>query len=115
MPEYVIGDELRIKQVLNNLLSNAIEHAPRDSEIKVLLSENKDYWITEVSNELKCTPPENIDQIFDKFVSFAEKSKRANSGLGLFISKKIVEAHDGKIKVETNDNNEIKFTFSLPK
>lgn len=108
-------DFIEIKRVVHNLLSNAIEHAPRDSEIKVLLSENKDYLITEVSNKLKCTPPENIDQIFDKFVSFAEKSKRANSGLGLFISKKIVEAHDGKIKVETNDNNEIKFTFSLPK
>lgn len=108
-------DVIEIKRVVHNLLSNAIEHAPRESDIKVLISENKDYWITEISNELKCAPPENIEQIFDKFVSFAKKSKRVNAGLGLFISKKIVEAHNGNIKVETNDNNEIKFTFYLPK
>ena len=108
-------DYIEIKRVLHNLFSNAIEHAPKNSVIEVFLSENKFNLQIAVENTLKNIPPKNINDIFDKFVSFADKSKCVNSGLGLYVAKRIIEAHNGTIKAEIKNNNKIRFTLQLPR
>lgn len=108
-------DYIEIKRVLHNLFSNAIEHAPRNSIIEVFLSENKFNLQIAVENTLKHLPPQNINDIFEKFVSFADKSKCVNSGLGLYVAKRIIEAHKGTIKAEIKNNNKIRFTIQMPK
>jgi len=111
----VFIDYIEMKRVVNNILTNAIEHAPKNSNIDINLSENKKYMTIYVENTINGSPPENINEIFDKFVSFANKSKCVNSGLGLFVAKNIVEAHNGNINAELLKNNKIRFTFSVPK
>lgn len=108
-------DYIEIKRVMHNLFSNAIDNAPKNSTIEVSMSENKNFIQIAVENSIKYIPTENINDIFDKFVSFANKSKCVNSGLGLYVAKRIIEAHKGSIKAEINGSNKIKFTIQLPK
>jgi len=110
----ILIDYIEIKRVLHNLFSNSIEYAPRNTVIKVHLSEQPGCLQIDVENQLNGEPPENINGIFDKFVSFASKSKCVNSGLGLYVAKKIIEAHNGAIKAELVNNSKIRFSFSLP-
>ena len=111
----VLIDCIEIKRVLNNLLSNSTEYAPRNSSIDLELSENSSCFIVSIKNRIKGNIPDNINDIFDKFVSFSKSSKCVNSGLGLYVAKKVIEAHNGAINAELIDDNIIKFTFSIPK
>lgn len=108
-------DCLEIKRVIHNLLSNAIEHTPKNTFININLSETKNHFVIFIENLTNTPLPENINDIFDKFVSFANKSKRVNSGLGLFVAKNIIEAHNGTIRAEIIKNNLIRFTFTIPR
>lgn len=108
-------DCIEIKRVIHNLLSNAIEHTPRNSYIDICLYEIKDYFVIQIENTINGMPPNNIDEIFNEFVSFANKSKCVNSGLGLFVSKNIIEAHNGEIKAEIIKKDKIRFKFTIPK
>lgn len=108
-------DYIEIKRVLHNLFSNAIEHAPRNTVVNILLNDYKNFLQISVENKFNGTPPDNINDIFEKFVSFANKSKCVNSGLGLFVAKKIIEAHDGFIKAEILTKDSICIKLILPK
>ena len=111
----VFIDCLEIKRVLNNLLANSTEYAPHSSTIEIELSDNSSCLVVSVKNKIKGKAPENINEIFDKFVSFANSSKCVNSGLGLFVAKEIIEAHNGMINAELINDNFIKITFTIPK
>ncbi len=108
-------DFLEIKRVLHNLIMNAIENSPKDTAIEMELSENKKYFVFSIKNETNGYTKINPDEIFNKFMTYAVENKRVGSGLGLYISKKIVEAHGGTIKVDIKNPKFVRFVFTLPK
>ena len=108
-------DYLEIKRVVYNLLTNAMEYAPKNSVIEIELSENKKYMVFSIKNENRGIPIKNPEELFDKFISRAKKNKKISSGLGLYISKKIVVSHGGTIRIDVKNPKYVRFVFTLPK
>ena len=107
----------RLRQVLNNLLSNAIKFTPPEGLITLSVEDKEDLLQVEVMDTGAGIPPEDLPYIFDDFFRGRDVD-RTGAGLGLSIANKIVEAHGGKIWVEspcTSDGTGSKFTFTLPK
>jgi signal transduction histidine kinase len=117
---YVQADKGRITQVINNLVDNAIKFAPQqngklDIVVSYSDSDNKEKFdgnvIVSVKDNGTGIDPEIMPKLFSKF---ATKSF-SGTGLGLYVSKNIIEAHGGKIWAENNNNgNGATFYFSLP-
>jgi two-component system sensor histidine kinase VicK len=110
----IVGDPARIAQVLSNLLRNALKFT-NEGTISVRVGKNDSPCYSEavvyISDSGQGIDPEVMYKLFEKFVSKSVKG----TGLGLFISKSIVEAHGGKIWGENNkDGNGATFTFTLP-
>ena len=110
----IMGDPARIAQVLSNLLRNALKFT-NEGTISVRVGKNDSPCYSEaivsISDSGQGIDPEVMHKLFEKFVSKSVKG----TGLGLFISKSIVEAHGGKIWGENNkDGNGATFTFTLP-
>ncbi|HEX5030270.1 MAG TPA: ATP-binding protein, partial [Candidatus Eisenbacteria bacterium] len=106
----VHGDEMRLAQVVYNLLSNAMKHAPSSKRIEVRVSEKRDngrsWGRVEVRDEGPGIPESYRDDLFQRFVNPTRREGRAarsGLGLGLFISARIVEQHEGRIGVESLD------------
>ena len=109
---FIEADKGRINQVISNLLSNAIKFTKEGS---ITLAVEKKYNNQEILVRIQDTGtgihPEVLPRLFTKFASKSE----IGTGLGLFISKSIIEAHGGKIWAENNpDSKGATFTFSLP-
>jgi len=115
-------DEERIRQVLDNLLSNAVKFTPEKGKIRVSTSvryeaESGQRWVeVNVSDTGPGVPPEDAERIFHKFYQSSASRRQAwrGSGLGLAISRHIVEAHGGRIWVESRPGEGASFTFTLP-
>jgi two-component system, OmpR family, sensor histidine kinase VicK len=110
----VLGDHERIAQVLSNLVANALKFT-EEGAIKVRVgrkdSPGSSAAVVYISDSGQGIDPEVINKLFEKFTSKSEKG----TGLGLFISKSIVEAHGGKIWGENNKNGKgATFAFTLP-
>ena len=108
---FIEADKDRISQVISNLLSNAIKFT-NEGSICVVTDKNKS---NEVLVSIRDTgsglDPEILPRLFSKFATKSDKG----TGLGLFISKSIIEAHGGRIWAENNaDGKGAKFSFSLP-
>jgi signal transduction histidine kinase len=109
-------DSHRIRQVLNNLLDNAVAHTGRDGKIDVTAREHGNMIYVSVSDTGEGIPPEDLPMIFERFYRVDKSRARSTggSGLGLTITKRLVEAHGGIIKVESKAGQGSTFTFSLP-
>jgi signal transduction histidine kinase len=121
-PEFptIIGDERRLTQVLNNLLSNAIKYSVDGGKIAIKGAVHPQYVTVSVQDEGIGIPVHEHGRIFQKFARLdnALSRKTEGTGLGLFLSKAIVEAHNGRIWFQ--NNNEVEpnapgttFTFSI--
>ena len=109
-------DVQRIGRVLNNLVNNAIRHTPSGGKVSVEASSISDGVLIEVSDDGEGIPPEVQSKIFERFYR-GEKSRTrstGSSGLGLAISKSLVEAHGGSISVESTVGQGARFFFTLP-
>ena len=109
-------DLSRIRQVLQNLVGNAIKYTPDQGEIKVFSErENGMIWVRVQDNGLGI-PEDDLPHIFDKFyrVDADDRADIQGNGLGLAIVKAIVEQHGGEIKVESTFGEGSCFSFSLP-
>ncbi len=119
IPDNLIGDEVRISQVLNNLLNNAIKFTEK-GKIKIeakLVNKNNDNVVLEicVSDTGIGIPKDKINTIFDTFTQ-ADSSitrKYGGTGLGLAIAQRIVNYYNGKIWVESEIGKGSKFCFTL--
>jgi len=112
LPE-VAADSPRVAQVLSNLVSNAIKFSRQGGRILVSARQGDNDVIVSVSDEGPGIPRENLSKVFDRFWQ-AEGTKRLGSGLGLSIAKGIVEAHTGKIWVDSELGKGSSFSFTLP-
>ncbi len=114
----ITGDERRLNQVLNNLISNAIKYSPDGGEIKLVGAEHADYVTVSVQDSGIGIPEHEQHRIFQQFsrLDNALSRKTEGTGLGLFLSKSIIEAHNGRIWFSSNEEVPgTTFTFSLPK
>lgn len=111
----VYADDRRIAQVLGNLLRNIIKYVPKQTDIRIDVSERGETVVTAVSDQGAGIPPEQQDQVFVPFKrGQAERALQGGAGLGLAISKRIIEAHGGEIWLEEQDKAGATFAFSLP-
>lgn len=109
------ADETRVKQILFNLVSNAVKFTPAGT-IRVIANADQ-HWVTiSVVDTGIGIPKEKLGEIFDEFAQVDSSNSRQfeGTGLGLPISKKLVELHGGRIWVESEPGQGSTFTFSLP-
>ena len=111
--ERVKLDEFYIKRVLKNLILNAISFSEPSSKIDVALCNNDKNIYIKITNYGKSIKKEELKHVFDKYYTTAKKFRKVGTGLGLYLSNKIVEAHKGKIFVESNEENEEYTTFII--
>ena len=113
------GSVTRLKQVIANLVGNAIKFTPSPGEISVKLKEDDGYLRVEVADTGIGISTEDLPKIFDEFYrGVAGDTEAKGTGLGLSISKKIVEAYGGRIWAESpcpETTKGSKFSFTLPK
>ncbi len=111
----ITGDAGRLKQVMINLVDNAIKYTPNGGLVDITLLHNDVRVQISVRDTGPGIPPDELELVFDKFYRVAENETRVRgSGLGLPIAKRIIEAHDGDIWVESEVGVGSTFAFSLP-
>ena len=107
-------DDLRIERVVANLLENALKYAPRITDVVVRLTAVDGAARVSVTDAGPGLTPEETGYVFDKFRRASTAGAREGSGLGLYVSKKIVEAHGGRIGVISVRGAGSQFFFELP-
>lgn len=108
-------DPIEIERVINNLITNASEYTPNEGRVVVnIFGKNNNEIKIEIIDGGIGMSEEYCKVIFDKFVSSAKKYRKIGSGLGLYISRKIIIAHGGDINVSSKPNVGTKFTITLP-
>jgi len=116
LPNLIIDPE-RVKQVLVNLVNNAIKFSPNNSDINIQVKKEVDCVLFEVQDFGRGIPKNKIEKIFDTFYQVDSANDRKlmdGAGLGLAISRGIVVAHGGNIHVESRVNKGSTFKFTLP-
>ena len=108
------GDKLQISRVMTNLISNAIKYGFANSIININLSINSNELIFSVENSSNPIPKDKLDCIFDKFSGGVAHYNSASTGLGLYLSKKIIDMHNGKIKATSSSDGCACFEFAIP-
>lgn len=115
--DHIIGDADRIMQVLNNLLDNAVKFTPAGGTIQLHTGCSDGMLIIKVKDSGLGIPQEEQEKIFERFYQ-VEKSRPGGSnrgvGLGLAISKKIVESHNGEISLTSSPGKGSEFVVKLP-
>ena len=110
-------DSHRIGQVLRNLLNNAVAHTAEGGAITITAREAGNQVEIAVVDKGEGIPPEDLPHIFERFyrVDRSRTRRTGGSGLGLTIAKRLVEAHGGKIEVQSKLGEGSRFTFTVPK
>ena len=111
----VQGDRDRLEQVLGNLLENAVKYSPDGSDIFVEVKEEHDRVITAIRDKGIGIPSDELGQVFERFHRGRQVSSTnyGGLGLGLYISKQIVERHSGSIWVESREGAGTTYFFAL--
>jgi len=110
----VFADPLRLDEVLNNLVSNAVKHSPIGAEILLRTSKpDAEHLRVSVIDEGPGVPEESQTRIFERF--FRTPGQHADGvGLGLFISREIMRAHEGRIGLQERSGNKTEFYIDVP-
>ncbi len=116
-PTYILGDEDKLCQVLLNLLDNSIKYTPEGGHVKITLQEQEKEILVVVEDTGIGIPREEISRVFERFyrVDKARSRKMGGTGLGLAIVKHVIEAHHGKVWVESSLGQGSRFYFTLPR
>lgn len=114
---FVLADEKRIMQVLENLISNAIKYNNENGKVEIRLYDLDEQYLVEISDDGPGVAEEHLSRLFERFYR-ADKSrsrKVGGTGLGLSIVKNIIEAHEETINVSSTLNEGTTFSFTLHK
>lgn len=113
-PLIVKGDETRLLQVMNNLLSNAAKFSAKQDKITVTIEEREDFVHVSITDHGVTIPPEKHSLLFQKFSQInSGNSKLPGTGLGLHLCKQIIELHGGDIGFTSSPDHGTSFYFSL--
>ncbi len=110
------ADATRIEQVLNNLIGNAVKYSPQGSLVSVTVGGEDDRLFVTVSDQGPGVSPAFRSQIFRAFSRGPSEHEEVEGiGLGLYVSKRILEAHGGSIEVTSSDGRGATFQMTLPR
>lgn len=104
----------RMRQVLVNLIGNALKHSQEGANVRVTVAPHRDHLIVTVADNGPGIPPEDVGSIFKPFHRRERPSEERGTGLGLAICKRIIERHRGEIWVESTPGHGTAFHLSLP-
>ena len=111
---YIRGDRERLRQVVQNLVDNAVKYSPADGEVVVAAESHNGVVRVEVKDQGPGIAVEDRRLIFEKFGRSAAGMTKPGTGLGLFIARSIVEAHGGTIDVESTPESGATLAVELP-
>lgn len=113
----IVADQLRVSQVIGNILDNAIKFSPQGRQVTVQLQEEDSEYLINISDEGIGVNPQYFDHIFERFYRVRNTASRQYSGigLGLYVARVIVEAHGGRIWLASNEGTGSTFYFTLPR
>jgi CheY-like chemotaxis protein/anti-sigma regulatory factor (Ser/Thr protein kinase) len=112
---HVYADAMRFKQILMNLVANAIKFTPEDGRIELVARRVEDQVRMEVRDNGPGIPPDQQQRIFEAFVRLTQTgSATEGTGLGLAITSRLVELHGSKLGIESQPGEGTSFYFSLP-
>jgi two-component system, OmpR family, sensor histidine kinase BaeS len=116
MPVWIAGDDLRLSEVLRNLLSNAIRHTPEGSVVVGVSPDSDGRVEVRVTDSGEGIPAEDLPYIFERFyrADAARSADTGGAGLGLAIARRIVEDHGGTVFVEDAPEGGAVVGFRLP-
>ena len=109
------GDKMMLQIVINNLLENAMKYTPPDKQVVLQLSKEKGKCVIQVQDEGTGVPDSEKNKIFSKFyrIGNEESRKTKGTGLGLYLSKKIIQQHHGEIAIKDNQPTGAIFEVTL--
>ncbi len=110
----VAVDRQRIERVIENLITNALKYSPPDTPVVVQCRRSEGEVVISVIDQGVGIPPEHQAHLFERFYRAGAGAKVEGLGLGLYISRLIVEAHGGRIWVESQVGQGSTFSFALP-
>lgn len=109
------GDRVRLEQVLNNLLENAIKYSPEANTVEVSVSQVEDKVVVSIKDEGIGIPKKSIKHLMERYYRVDNNSVRfPGLGMGLYISTEILKRHGGKLWVKSKENQGSTFYFDLP-
>jgi len=109
-----VADKRRLRQVLFNLLSNAIAHSPDGGDIEIRCERQKDEIRFTVTDHGRGIPKDRVKSVFDRFVTHADNGDRKGAGLGLSIVKSLVELHGGNVRIESEEGSGTSVVCTFP-
>jgi two-component system phosphate regulon sensor histidine kinase PhoR len=110
-------DPSRLRQIVVNLLDNAVKYSPRGGRVELRVAEGDGSVAIEVADQGLGIPAEAQERIFEKFVRLDPEMRRGvgGSGLGLYISQELVERMGGRLRVDSRPGHGSTFTIQLPR
>ena len=113
---YIIADKFQIKRVIVNFLGNAITYGFKNSIINISIKDQTSSICFNVRNKSEYIPQDKLKEIFEKYKHNSDaKYQKTATGLGLYLSKQIIDAHNGKVYAKSDKNQTCDFGFELPK
>jgi signal transduction histidine kinase len=111
----VRGNPEKLQRVLYNLVQNAVRHTPQDGTVSLRAERDEDFVRIEVEDDGEGIPADQAEQVFERFFRGGDGARNGTgAGLGLSISRAIVEAHGGKIWVEPREGRGSRVVFTVP-
>ncbi|HLU49760.1 MAG TPA: ATP-binding protein, partial [Planctomycetota bacterium] len=111
----VTADGERLKQVVRNVVGNALKFSPPDSRIHIVCEKDERFARLRVLDEGPGIPDDELNVVFDEFVqSSRTKTGAGGTGLGLPICRRIIEAHHGSIWAQNREERGCQFVFEIP-
>ncbi len=112
----VMADPIRLRQVIDNLISNAVKYSPPGSTVKVGVQRTQSEWRVNVQDEGPGLTSEDRERLFQDFARLSAKPTGGEKsvGLGLAITRRVVEAHGGQVGVDSVPGQGANFWFTLP-
>jgi PAS domain S-box-containing protein len=111
----VLADSDRLERILRNLLSNALKYSPPEAEVSVTMAQMEDKVVTSVIDRGAGMSAEEVANLFQRYYrTESARQHRSGLGLGLYVTRGLVEAHGGEIWVESESGKGSSFHFTLP-
>lgn len=113
-PLEVFADKQELRRVISNLLGNAINHTGENGEITIEAKNEENSIFISVEDTGVGIPQEDIPNMFRRFSQGTKNKRSTGTGLGLYLSRQIIEAHQGKISLKSEQGKGSVFTFEIP-
>lgn len=110
---FINADKNEIRRVIINLIGNAIKHSEKSSFVEIKIEKNNSDLKVEVIDNGVGLSKEDCEKLFNRFSQGSNQKRSTSTGLGLYLSRQIIEAHNGKIQVKSKLNEGCCFTFEL--